>query len=289
MISERYKSQFLEVGGSRLHYLECGEGDPIIFLHGIPTSSYLWRNIMPFLSDSGHCFAPDLMGMGDSDKPDIEYRIFDHIKYIDEFIDQVASDKVTLVMHGWGSVIGFDYARRHEDKIKGIAFFESHIRPTVDWDMLSLPVQQFASLLNREAASFKAIVEQNYFIERLLPSGVVRQLTPEEMEQYRKPFLTPDSRKPLWQYAQDLPLGHGPDDVVVLIEQYSQWLQQTAIPKFMLYAVPGFITTIETVSWAKQHLPNLRLEELDDVMHFAQESVPEVFGQKLSDWYESLS
>ncbi|OGO90951.1 MAG: haloalkane dehalogenase [Coxiella sp. RIFCSPHIGHO2_12_FULL_44_14] len=281
----RAASRFVTVKGSKVHYLEVGQGDPVLFLHGIPTYSYLWRNILPCLADKAHCIAPDLIGMGESDKPDIEYTLFDHIAYMEGFIEALQLTRLTLVLHGWGSIIGFDYARRHSENIKALAFFESHVRPITDWEMLSLPVQQLATLLYRPAASYRAVVEQNYMIEKLLPSGLLRRLSHEEMEAYRKPFPTPASRKPLWQYLQELPLGSGKGKVVKLIEKYSQWLQTAPQPKLMLYGVPGFITTMATVQWSKDHMTNLTLVELQDALHFAQESMPEVFSQKLRQWY----
>lgn len=281
-------SKTIEIKGSKMHYLEQGAGDPILFLHGMPVSSYVWRNIIPALSDQARCIAPDLIGMGESDKPDIDYRIFDHIKYIEELIAALDLKNITLVMHGWGSVIGFDYARRHEDNIKALVFFEAHVRPTTDWNMLSLPVQQFASLLNRPGAAYRAVVEQNYLVNKMLPEGVIRPLQTEELAKYQEPFPTPETRKPLWQYVQDLPLGEGPEDVVELITQYSKWLEETPIPKLMLYAIPGFITTVATVQWARDHVKNLELLGLDDVLHFAQESIPEIFSQKLRDWYMGM-
>lgn len=284
-----YPSNFIEVKGSRIHYLEKGVGDPVVFLHGMPTSSYLWRNILPSLSGSARCIAPDLIGMGKSDKPDIDYTVYDHIEYIENFITSLNLKNITLVLHGWGSVVGFDIARRNESRIKAVAFFESHIRPTTDWNMLSLPVQQLATLLNRPGASYRAVVQQNYLVTKLLPSGVIRSLDPVELENYEEPFPTPESRKPLWQYILDLPLGNGPDNVVNLISQYSDWLQQSSIPKLMLYAVPGFITTMATVQWATDHLKNIHFVALDNALHFAQESVPDLFGQKLREWYLSLA
>jgi len=280
----KYPSNYLTIQGSKIHYIEDGTGDPVIFLHGMPTSSYLWRNIIPSLSDKARCIAPDLIGMGASDKPAIEYTIFDHIKYIEGFIEALDLENITFVLHGWGSVVGFDYARRHENKIKALAFFESHVRPTTDWDMLSLPVQHLAMMLKRPGASYHAIVEQNYLINKLLPNGVLRKLSEEELEQYRKPFPDPESRKPLWQYVQDLPLGGG-NGVVALIEKYSQWLQRAPQPKLMMYAIPGFITTMATVQWVKQHIPNLTVVELQNALHFAQESVPDAFSHALRDWY----
>ncbi|HLB56828.1 MAG TPA: haloalkane dehalogenase [Coxiellaceae bacterium] len=281
-------SHFISVKGSQIHYIDIGSGDPIVFLHTVPTSSYTWRHIISAISPKARCIAPDLIGMGQSDKPDIEYRVFDHIAYIEAFIDALKLKNITLVLHGWGSVIGFDYARRHEKNIKGIAFYESHLQPVTDWSQLSLPVQQLATLLNRPGASYRSVVKQNYFIEKLLPRSVIRPLTEEEMEHYRAPFQTPESRKPLWQYVNDLPLGKGPTDVVKLIEEYSKWLQKTKIPKLLLYAIPGFMTTIENVVWARDHFPNTEIAALDDALHLAQESVPEQFSEALLKWYEKV-
>ncbi len=281
-----YPARFVSVQGSKIHYIEDGKGDPVVFLHGMPTFSYLWRNIIPSLADKAHCIAPDLIGMGASAKPNIDYTIYDHINYIQGFIEALALKNITFVLHGWGSVIGFDYARRHAANVKALAFLESHVRPTTDWDMLSLPIQQLTALLKRPGASYHAVVEQNYLIDKFLPNGVLRKLSTEEFEHYRKPFADPESRKPLWQYIQDLPLGEG-NGVVTLIEKYSQWLQHAPQPKLMLYAVPGFITTMATVQWAKEHIQNLTLVELQDALHFAQESVPAVFCKELRKWYLS--
>ncbi len=282
------ESQYVSVLGSKMHYLRVGQGDPMVFIHGVPTYSYLWRNILPGMSEFADCIAPDLIGMGQSDKPDIEYRIFDHIKYFDAFVDALDLKNITLVLHGWGSLVGFDYARRHEKNIKGIAFYESHVRPTTEWEMLSLPVQQLASLLARPGASYRAIVKQNYLINKLLPKSMMHDLTAEELAAYQSPYLTPESRKPLWQYIKDVPLGKGPDDVVALIDEYSKWLQSTKIPKLMMYAIPGFITTVDTIKWARDHLTHLSLVGLDDALHFAQESIPKIFTQNLKEWHENL-
>lgn len=282
------RSHFVSVKGSQMHYFDAGRGDPILFLHGIPTSAYLWRHIIPTMSSVGWCIAPDLIGMGQSEKPDIDYRVFDHINYIDAFIEALNLKNITLVMHAWGSVIGLDYARRHEKNIKGIAFYESHIQPVTACSQLSLPVQQLATLLNRPGASYRAIIKQNYLIEKLLRNSAIRVLSEEEMDRYRAPFTTEESRKPLWQYINDLPLGNGPEDVVKLIQDYSDWLQKTPIPKLMMYAIPGFMTTIESVTWARDTMTNLELVSLDDAMHLAPESVPEQFSAALLKWYRKV-
>lgn len=280
--------KFVSVKGSKLHYVEMGQGDPILFLHGIPTSSYVWRHILPALAKEGCCIAPDLIGMGASDKPDIAYRVFDHIAYIDAFIESLQLKNITLVMHGWGSVIGLDYARRHENNIKAIACYESHLRPITDWAQLSLPVQQLATLLNRSEASYRAIMKRNYFIEKVLPNSLLADLTEAEMAHYRKPFETEESRKPIWQYLQDLPLGKGPTDVVALIRSYSEWLEKTPIPKLILYGMPGFVATIDTIAWAKDRFSNTAIAAVGDALHLAQESSPTVFSEALLHWYKDL-
>lgn len=281
-------SHFAAVKGAQMHYYDVGAGDPILFLHGIPTSAYLWRNIIPSLSPHARCIAPDLIGMGKSDKPDIDYRVFDHIAYVDAFIETLGLKNITLVLHGWGSVIGFDYARRHPNNVKAIAFYESYVQPITDWHQLSLPVQQIATLLDHPGASYRAVMKQNYFIEKILPRSAIRQLTDDEMDHYRAPFLTLESRKPIWQYVNDMPFGKGPKDVVDLMRQYSTFLQKSSMPKFMLYAVPGFVTTMETVAWSKENLPNIELACLDEALHLAQESMPEKFSEMLLSWYQRI-
>ncbi len=283
------QSKTVSVLDSTMHYLEQGEGNPIIFLHGIPTSSHLWRKILPEMAQYGRCIAPDLIGMGASGKPDIPYRIFDHVEYIEAFIKKLdLSNNITLVMHGWGSVIGFDYASRNERRISGLAFYESHIRPVRSWDMLSLPIQHLAkSFKDNKQSSYDAIVEQNALIEQIMPSGILTELAESDWALYRNPFLSKADRQPLWQYMQDLPLGDNePADVVSFIQAYSEWLQKTNLPKLMLYAIPGFATTMDTVIWAKDSLKNVQLSPLNDALHFAQETLPVVFAENLSGWYK---
>ena len=280
---------YVEVLGSKIHYIDKGHGPTLVFLHGMPTSSYLWRHIIDQLQGEYRCVAPDLIGMGASDKPDIDYTVFDHVRYFDAFMDALDLQDVILVMHGWGSVIGCDYASRHADRVKAVAFYESHLRATVDWDMLSLPVQQLASMLRQPKASYSAIVEKDYLVEKLLPRGAIQQLEPAVLERYREPFPDESSRKPLWQYVQELPLGHGDSKVVELIEHYSQWLTVSKCPKLLMYAMPGFITTMDTVMWARDNVAELEVAELGEAMHFAQETMPQVFTDVLQAWLKSIS
>ena len=282
------ESKFLKINKSNMHYRSAGQGDPIVFLHGIPTSSYLWRNILPELSSYGRCIAPDLIGMGDSAKPDIEYSVFQHIDYIDKLLLDMDLHNITFVLHGWGSVIGFDIASRYPDRVKGLAFYESHLRPAIEWDMLSLPVQQFAAGLENIEKCKKAVIKDNFFIETMLKTAAMGDLSEKTIEVYSKPFQTPESRSPLWQYVLDLPLGEHDGEVIKLIDRYSAWLQKTDLPKLMLYAMPGFSTPISTVQWVKDRFSNLTVACLEDVLHLAPESSPKLFSDALLKWYNNI-
>ena len=280
------KSSVVSVLQSTIHYSSSGEGDPMVFVHGMPTSSFLWRKIMPALSTQARCIAPDLIGMGKSGKPQIEYSLSDHIDYFEAFMKKMSLRNVTLVLHGWGSVIGFEYARRNPDCVKAIAFYEAHVRAAVDRSMLSLPVQQLLSLVDNAPDGRDAVIEKNHMIHRLLPACAVDSLPSSVLKEYERPFLTRESREVFWQYLLELPKGK--ESVAVdTIHRYSNWLTQSGIPKLMLYAVPGFVTTMDTVVWAKQSIKNLTLESLENVMHLAPETQPDEFASKLESWYLS--
>ncbi|MBL4648022.1 MAG: haloalkane dehalogenase [Gammaproteobacteria bacterium] len=283
-----FSENFIEVLGIPLHYIEQGEGSPILFLHGVPTSSYLWRNVLPEVSQHARCIAVDLVGFGKSAKPDIAYTIFDHIRYINAFIKALDLKNITLVMHAWGSVIGFDYAMRHPANIKGLAFLEAHIRPTLAKDMVALPVQERSSILHHQDGGYAAVIENNEYINQVLPTGVIRRLTEQEMEYYRTPFSTPQSRKPIWQYLQDLPMGDSKTPVVDLIANYSKKLAQSDIAKLLLYAIPGFNTSIESIIWARKHFSHLNIVEIDEALHYAPESHPKELSAAIAKWYQTL-
>src|SRR3990167_520739 len=283
-----YSSHYVDVYGSKMHYLEEGEGDPIVFLHGIPTSSYLWRNIIPYVASLGRCIAPDLVGMGKSDKPDIEYTISDHIRYIEKFIEVLQLDNIVFFLHGWGSVIGLDYAMRHEKKCKGIAVYESFLKPFHKED-LSLPLhEQLIVLQNEKASAEKLVNEGMRFVDRMLSQGMMLKLTDIEKQQYQEPFSKPGTGKPLQQYLREFPRGDNKSVVDKLIDHYSKRLIHSKLPKLMLYSVPGFITTMETVIWAKETVPNLELVDIGEELHFAQESCRKLMGEALSIWLQGL-
>lgn len=283
-----YQSKYVEVLGSKIHYIDEGEGKPILFLHGMPASNYSWRNVIPHIAKQGRCIAPDLIGMGRSDNPDISYRVFEHIRYIEAFIEALNLKEITLVLHGWGSVIGFDYAMKHEENIRGLTFFESHIRPVEYWNQHALPVQEIMASLQSLAHGIDSLIGLPKFIHQLVYMGSMRKLSAIEMNHYFSAENQPSKFKPVIQYLKDYLHEVDSQDVMTLIAAYSKKLKQSNVPKLMLYAVPGFNTTMDTVIWAKQHLPNLSMVDLGEDMHLMQESQPDMLGQKIAEWVAQL-
>jgi len=268
--------------------VDVGAGDPILFLHGNPTSSYLWRNIIPYLASLGRCIAPDLIGMGKSDKPDIEYRFFDHVKYIEGFVEQMELKKVTLVGHDWGSGLDFHYAAAHENNVKGIAFMEAILMPIPSWDLFPEKARKTFKAFRTPDVGWDMLINQNAFIEQVLPGSIVRKLTETEMNHYREPFKNPSSRKPVWRWPNELPIEGSPADVVTAVTAYNEWLQQSELPKLLFYATPGAILSEHIVKWCKTHLKNLKTVDIGAGIHFLQEDNPHVIGQELANWYKSL-
>ena len=284
-----FESKSAEVRGSgiptaKLHYVEQGEGDPILFLHGDPTCSYLWRNVIPHLAPHGRCIAVDLIGMGRSDKPDIDYNFFDHVKYIEGFIEALGLKKITLVIHDWGSALGFHYARRHESNVRGMAFMEAIFRPIPGWDDLHPEFRRVFRLFRTPVLGRFLIAYRNVFIEKILPGSIIRTLTEEEMDHYRAPFPTVASRKPLWRWPKQVPFAGRPVAVVDAVSAYHQWLQQTTLPKLLLYAQPGAITRASMVEWCKQSLNNLKTVDIGPGRHFIQEDQPHKIGAEIAEW-----
>ena len=281
-------SNYIDVYGAKMHYLKVGSGDPILFIHGMPTSSYLWRNILPGCSKNGTCYAPDLIGMGISDKPDIAYTIDDHIKYISGFIKKLGLKNITLVLHAWGSIIGFEYARLHPENIKAVAFYESHIKTINTESEASLPVSEFVALIKYQDNIYKKVIEDNFLLKNFLNVGMMNSLSSEDLEAYRKPFHNEKDRMVLLQYINELPFGRKANRVSNMIDIYSKFLQESKLPKLLMYAIPGFTTSVSVISWATENLPNLTIVDLGDGLHFAQETNPISFTNSLNDWLENL-
>ena len=282
-----YPSRFVDVLGSRLHYVEAGAGDPVLFLHGNPTSSYLWRNVMPHLETDARCIAVDLIGMGQSNKPDLEYRLVDHVRYVDGFIEALGLERVTLVVHDWGSALGFHYARRHESNVKGIAFMEAIVRP-MTWDEWPGSVRGLFQQIRTPEVGWDLIVNKHVFVEQILPGAIQRDLTPEEMDTYRAPFLDPPTRKPVWRWPNEIPIDGEPSDVVELVQQYTDWLTRSTVPKLLLYAQPGAILRADLVAWCTEHIEALTSVDIGPGLHFVQEDQPHAIGRALRDWHRHI-
>jgi haloalkane dehalogenase len=287
-----FESRYAEVLGSKMHYVEQGEGDAIVFLHGNPTSSYLWRNVIPLLSDQGRCIAVDLIGMGRSDKPDLEYRYVDHRRYLDAFLEQMdLGDSVTLVIHDWGSVLGLDWASRHEDRVLGVAFMEAIVPPAFPMPSIEAmggPGGLFAGFRDPERGR-QLILEQNIFIEQVLPGAVVRPLAEDEMAYYRAPYAEPASRLPTLMWPRELPIGGQPADTVAVVEAVGRWMQQTDTPMLHLWATPGAINNEEVARYLAANVANLQSSFLGVGLHYLQEDHPELIGRTVADWRRRLA
>ena len=283
-----FKSNYVEVHGSKIHYVDEGTGGPILFLHGNPTSSYLWRNIIPHLTPLGRCIAPDLIGMGKSDKPDLEYRFFDHVKYVEGFIEKLGLENITFVIHDWGSALGFHYASRHESNIKGLAFMEAILMPVPSWEMFPPDFVGMFKAFRTPEVGWDMLVNKNVFVEQVLPGAVVRKLSDEEMDRYREPFKEPSSRKPLWRWPNEIPIEGEPPDVVEAVGNYNVKLTQSDLPKILFHASPGALMPEPMVNWCKENLKNLETSDIGQGIHFLQEDNPHLIGSKLADWYGKL-
>ena len=278
-----YESRFIEVNGSKMHYVEEGEGDPILLLHGNPTSSYLWRNIIPHLSPHGRVIAPDLIGMGRSDKPDIPYRFADHSRYLEGFIEAMDLKNVTLVIHDWGSGLGFHYASRHEDNVRGIAFMEALVRP-MKWSELPSDFRMGFRLFRTPGIGFLMNQVGNFFVRQILPQAILRTLSDEELARYQDPYKTIASRKPVAQWPREIPIDGSPADMQQILSSYSEWLQRSEIPKLMLYATPGGIITADVATWVRERFPNLQSVPIGEGLHFVQEDEPDLIGEAIASW-----
>ena len=265
-------------------YVALGEGAPVLFVHGNPTSSYLWRNVMPELP--GRCIAPDLIGMGNSEKlDDIEpdtYRFTSHAAYLDAFIAAVLPvGKVTLVLHDWGSALGFDWARRHPERVAGIAYMEAIVRPFAGWEEWSptaTPIFQGF----RSAKGESMILERNMFIERVLPGSVLRGLTEAEMAVYRAPFVAPVDRWPTLTWPRQIPIGGEPADVVAIVQAYADWLSKSDVPKLFVNAEPGAILIGAAREFCRGW-PN-QTEVTVAGSHFIQEDSGPEIGAAIAGW-----
>ena len=273
----------LKILDSTIHCRESGAGDPIVFLHGNPTSSYLWRNVIPRLESEGRCLAPDLIGMGQSGKPDIAYRFVDHARYLDAWFDALALSRVTLVVHDWGSALGFHWASRHAERVAAIAFMEAIVKP-LTWSEWPEKAREVFRGFRTPGVGETLIFERNVFIESVLPGSILRKLTAEEMDAYRAPFRDPKSRTPVWRWPNEIPLEGEPKDVVESVTTYGRWLAASEVPKLLLAFEPGAILGPELVDYCRAHFRNLEVRHLGRGSHFVQEDQPEAIGDAIREW-----
>lgn len=285
-----YPSRWVEVNGSKMHYLETGDpgSDPILFIHGNPTWSYLWRNVLPYAEPYGRVIAVDLIGMGRSDKPDIGYYYRDHIGYLEGFIEALQLENITFVIHDWGSALGFDYAARHEDNVKAIAFMEAIIPPAAPIESYEAmgPFADLFRAFRTPGVGEEMIMNQNFFIEELLPMLVVRELTQEEMDAYRAPFPAPEDRYPVWRWPNEVPIAGEPRDTTALTLNYGEWLTRTEVPMLHVYVTPGAVNPEVSVEWSRENIKNIEMAFVGEGLHFIQEDHPDEIGQAIADWLE---
>lgn len=278
------------VNGLSMAYRDEGEGDPVVFLHGNPASSYLWRNIIPHLSDGYRCVAPDLIGMGDSDKlpesgPE-SYSFVEHRGYLDGLLDALdLGDRVTLVVHDWGSALGFDWANRHPSRVAGIAYMEALVAPVkwADWPDTSRDL--FKAM--RSEAGESIVIEKNVFVERLLPGSIIRELSDDEMAVYLAPFIDGgETRRPTLTWPRQIPIEGEPADVHEIVKDYSKWLSTSEVPKLFVNADPGFLLGDRAREFVRTW-PN-QTEVTVPGLHFIQEDSPDEIGHAIRTWRDTL-
>jgi len=284
-LSKAYKT----VNGKQMAYHDVGDGDTVLFLHGNPTSSYLWRDIVPHVSGQARCVVPDLIGQGDSDKLDDSgpdsYTFAEHREYLDQLLDQLdIGDRVTLVIHDWGSALGFDWANRHRDRVAGIVYMEAIVRPVAWAEWPEGATDIFKAM--RSDAGEEMVLTKNLFVEAILPASIIRTLSEEEMAEYRRPFLDAgESRRPTLTWPRQIPLGGEPADVHQIVQAYADWLATATVPKLFINAEPGTILTGAQREFCRSW-PN-QTEVTVPGIHFIQEDSADEIGNAISAWMQS--
>jgi len=285
------RKRYLEVAGKRMAYVEEGAGAPIVFLHGNPTSSYLWRNVIPPLAARRRCIAPDLIGMGDSEKlspsgPE-RYRFVEHRAFLDSFLETLGvTQDVVLVLHDWGSGLGFDWANRHRDAVTGIAYMEAIVRPLPSWDDWPQAAQKIFAAMRSDAGE-SLILEKNLFVERILPNSVLRRLSETEMDAYRRPFVHQgEDRRVMLTWPREIPIAGEPEDVVAIVEEYAAWMAANALPKLFVNAEPGSILTGPQREFCRTWKNQREVTVAGS--HFVQEDSPLEIAEAIAAWLDAM-
>jgi haloalkane dehalogenase len=275
----------VNVLGSAMAYREAGnpEAPVALFLHGNPTSSYIWRNILPLVAPMAHCIAPDLIGFGQSGKPDIEYRFVDHVRYLDAFLDRAGISSAFIIAQDWGTALAFHLAARRPEFIHGLAFME-FIRPMSSWKEFHADAMETFQKFRTAGVGEQMILDGNAFVEGVLPLGTVRKLTEEEMSVYRAPFLTRESRRPTWRFPNEIPIAGEPADVYRTMENAHRALAQSSYPKLLFAGSPGALISPAVAESFAKGLKNCRLVQLSSGIHYLQEDYPDVIGAHVKAW-----
>lgn len=285
--NDPYMRKRIPILDSEMAYVDTGQGDPILFLHGNPTSSYLWRNVISHLESVGRCLAPDLIGMGQSGKnPAGSYRFVDHVRYLDAWFDRLDLTNVTLVIHDWGSALGFYWAHRHPERVKAIVYMEAIVQP-VTWVMWPESAQAIFRAM-RSPAGEEIVLEKNVFIERILPASILRKLSEEEMDVYRRPYTEPgEIRRPTLTWPREIPIDGEPADVHAVVADYADWLANNAgLPKLFINADPGIILTGPQREFCRTW-PNQQ-EVTVKGLHFIQEDSPDQIGGAITAFLKGM-
>ncbi len=283
----KYKKEFATIRGLKMAYVEEGEGDPIVFLHGNPTSSFLWRNVMPHLEGKGRLIAPDLIGMGDSEKlaesgPG-SYTFADHKAFLKELLAYLeVTSNVTLILHDWGSALGFDWANNNRDAIKAIAYMEGIVQPIESWSDWPENARNIFQTFRSEAGE-EVVLEKNVFVERVLPSSIIRDLEDEEMREYIRPFRrSGEDRRPTLTWPRQIPIEGQPEDVTESVRSYADWMSENDIPKLFINAEPGSILVGKSRDFCRRW-PN-QTEVTVKGIHFIQEDSPDEIGKAIANF-----
>jgi haloalkane dehalogenase len=277
----------LDVLDSTIFYEETGAGTPFVFLHGNPTSSYIWRKVIPAFGQPARCLAPDLIGMGRSGKPQIAYRFGDHARYLDAWFDRLALNDVVLVGHDWGGALAFDWASRHAGRVRGVAFMETIVRP-MTWADFPASARPRYEVLRGAGTGETKVLDENFFIEQALRATTLNGLSDEDLELYRKPYPTRESRRPLLEWPRATPINGEPAEVVARIETYDRWLAQNeSVPKLLL-TFDGSPETLmigpEMTAWCAANIASLEIESCGPARHLAPEDQPEAIAAAVARW-----
>ncbi|KAK4551616.1 hypothetical protein LTR86_011040 [Recurvomyces mirabilis] len=287
-----YTYQYAEVMGSKMAYVDTGPAvsdTTFVYLHGNPTSAYLWRNVIPYNQLIFRSIALDLIGMGCSDKPpNLAYKIADHVEYVEGFLDAILpTGRVVLVLHDWGAAIGLEWARRHQDRVGALVLMEFPY-PIATWEDFPEAAREIFQQFRDAETGRKLLVEENFFIEKFLPQMIVRQMGDDELARYREPFVSPSSRKPVWRFPNEFPVEGSPSDVHDLMMAGQRWLLGSQLPKLIFYGTPGGLIPENKARWYAENTANVTTIGIGPGLHYLQEDNPHLIGRSINQWTSEL-